>query len=338
MTKESWRGPTIADVARAAGVGTATVDRVLNSRGAVRQQTRERVLAAFDELRFANLRAQPSKHRIAVLADSGTSFSRTLRETVESAARGRDRCECSFESVSASEVDAVTFAQLIERRAKDVDALVVVARESPVINRALRAVGSRHIPIVCVTTDLPNSGRLTYIGCDQPSAGATAAYLMGKFVGPAPGKILLVVTAPYRSQEEREIGFRRVLRSEFPHLTIDDRIGSNDDSEYSFRQVSRYIEEHGPPVGIYNVAGDNLGVGKAIVAHELQGKTVFIGHELNANSLRLMESGAMDIVIEHDLDQEVGMSLDYLTALLDNEALPTVSRTRVRVFTKYNFG
>jgi DNA-binding LacI/PurR family transcriptional regulator len=44
---------TIAEVARHAGVGVATVSRVLNGSPAVREQTRQRVLDAIDELGYA---------------------------------------------------------------------------------------------------------------------------------------------------------------------------------------------------------------------------------------------------------------------------------------------
>jgi len=53
-------------------------------------------------------------------------------------------------------------------------------------------------------------------------------------------------------------------------------------------------ETHGPPIGIYNVAGGNVGIGKALEAHNLLGKTVFIGHEINPNSRMLLESDHMD--------------------------------------------
>jgi LacI family transcriptional regulator len=140
-----------------------------------------------------------------------------------------------------------------------------------------------------------------YVGSDQASAGATAAYLMGRVIGERRGKILPVISAPYRCQEERELGFRRVLRSEFTHLDVDERVNSNDQIEHSYQSVRKYIEEHGPPVGIYNVAAGNLGIARALHDEGLQGKVVFIGHELNANSRMLLESGGMDFVVGHDL-------------------------------------
>jgi len=43
---------TIIDVARRAGVAVTTVSRVMNNKGQVRQETRDRVLAAIDELNY----------------------------------------------------------------------------------------------------------------------------------------------------------------------------------------------------------------------------------------------------------------------------------------------
>ncbi|WP_424215848.1 LacI family DNA-binding transcriptional regulator (plasmid) [Streptomyces sp. BI20] len=49
---DASRRPTIADIARAAGVSKPTVSRVLNERPDVSEATRARVLAAVDELRY----------------------------------------------------------------------------------------------------------------------------------------------------------------------------------------------------------------------------------------------------------------------------------------------
>jgi LacI family transcriptional regulator len=244
--------------------------------------------------------------------------------------------ECPFHGVTTSQVDIIKLAQMIERAAENADGLVVVAREDLMVNRALRNVASRRIPVICLTTDLPNSGRTAYVGSDQTNAGATAAYLMGQVVGTRPGKILLVYSAPYRGQEERELGFRRVLRSEFSHLEVDERVHSNDDTQQVYGNVLRYIKDHGAPVGIYNVAAGNIGIGKALKDLELVGKVTFIGHELNANSRTLLESGIMQLAIGHDVDREVALSLEYMRAYLAKQTTPTPRPTQVRVYTKYS--
>src|SRR3954470_6703207 len=97
-----WRGPTIPEIARASGVGTATVDRVLNGRGGVREATRSKVLAAVDALNGGGRPeplATPARPRIAFLTESGPSFNRTLQEAVEAYGAGREDVACTFASV-----------------------------------------------------------------------------------------------------------------------------------------------------------------------------------------------------------------------------------------------
>jgi len=333
----SWRGPTIAEIAKAARVGTATVDRVLNGRDSVRESTRQKVLEALARLGGrSDAPLDAPRRRVAFVCDSGVSFNRTLQTTVEALRETQSDWECGFEAVTTHEVEPIKFAQLLERAAEGVDGLVVVAREDLMINRALRAIAGRRVPIVCLTTDLPNSDRIAYVGSDQISAGATAAYLMGKAVGDRRSKILLVYSAPYRAQEEREIGFRRVLRAEFAHLEVDERVNSADSSDFVYRNVRHYIAEHGAPVGLYNVAGGNVGIGRALEAEGLAGKVIFIGHELNANSRMLLESGQMHFAIGHDVDREVALAMDCLRAQIERRPLPPISPASVRVYTKYN--
>jgi LacI family transcriptional regulator len=332
-----WRGPTVLDIARVAGVGTATVDRVLNARSGVREATRQKVLAALAELSGGpKPDPAPARRAIAFLAESGANFNRSLEEAVESYRAADEGVDCSFTAVPGGSVDPVAFAQLIERTAERADGIVLVAREDLTINRAIRAVTARGVPVVCVTTDLPSSGRLAYVGSDQASAGATAGYLMGRLVGGRAGRILLVISASYRCQEERELGFRRVLRAEFPDLDLDERVHSWDDPEHAYRSVRRYIEEHGPPVGIYNTAAGNQGIARALREDGLRGRVVVIAHELNPSSRMLLESGELDVVIGHDLDHEVALSIATVTAFLDGHPVLAATRTRVRVHTKFN--
>lgn len=331
------RGPTIAQIARAAGVGTATVDRVLNSRDSVREATRTKVMDAVSRLTSKSIatNAELPRRLICFLSDSGTSYNHSLETTVKRFHDQNPDIECVFEGVNTADVQPVSFAQKIERAAEECDGLVIVAREDLTINRALKTV-SRKIPVVCLTTDLPNCGRLAYVGNDQTTAGATAAQLMGRLVGRQEGKILIVFSAPYRVQEERELGFRRVLRSDFAYLAIEDRMNSNDDGAYSHKNLMQYIDSHGPPLGIYNVAGGNLGIGKAIEESGLAGKTVFIGHELNTNSRTLLETGLMDIVIGHDVRHEVSLAVRCIEAALDRTPLPALPPTEIKIYTKYN--
>lgn len=331
-----WRGPTIAEIARASGVGTATVDRVLNGRSRVREATRRKVLDTLSALSRDPATAPSSPRRlIAFIVESGISFNEALREAVAVLARDSPTVQCSITAIQTGEADPARFAQHLERAAGAADGLVVVAREDLTVNRAVRALTLRGVPVICLTTDLPSSGRLAYVGSDQASAGATAAYLIGRVLGARSGRILLVMSAPYRAQEERELGFRRVLRADFPGLVVEERLNSHDDVERSYENLRKYLQEHEPPLGIYNVAGGNRGIARALREAGLAGQVLFVGHEMTANSRILLESGAMDFVIGHDFDREVAQSVALIEAHLEGHpAAP--STTPVRIYTKYN--
>src|SRR6218665_2001316 len=80
---EISRRPTIVDVARRAGVSTATVDRVLNGRQGVRAPTVQRVMKSAAELGYveeeaANAAAPHALANISFLLPAGTNRYLTL--------------------------------------------------------------------------------------------------------------------------------------------------------------------------------------------------------------------------------------------------------------------
>jgi LacI family transcriptional regulator len=334
---KTWRAPTIRELARATGLGTATIDRVLNNRGGVREATRHKVHEALALLsaRSGGAASAPQT-KIAFLSEAGGSFNRSLGDAISNFDSAHPELICSFTKIETGSIDPLELSGLIESLAEEADGLVLAVPDGLAISRAVRAVMARGTPVVCVTTDLPTSNRLAYVGSDQTNAGATAAYLMARLLCLRPGKLLLVVSAPFRCQEERELGFRRVLRSEFPQLEVEERVSSHDTHEQSYIKVRDYILEHGAPAGIYNVAAGNVGVARALREVGLQDEVVFIAHELNANSRMLLESSVLDIVIGHDLTREVSLSAEAIVAYLRQEPLPAKLSTEVCVFTKYN--
>ena len=216
------------------------------------------------------------------------------------------------------------------------DGLLLVAREHFAINRAVQAGMADGTPVVCLTTDLPGSGRTAYVGMDQERAGSTAAWLMGRLTGGRPGRIVLVASAPYRCQEEREIGFRRVLRTEFPTLSVEESINSSDDPDFAYATMREILAAGPAPLGVYNTAGGNVGIARAIAEAGLTGAMAFIGHELNENSARLLEEGGMDAVLSHDVAAELRQAVAIIRGRLAGVPVPEEAPARPLIVTKYN--
>lgn len=329
-----WKKPTIREIADLAGVGTASVDRVLNNRPGVKEKTRSRVIAALEKL-DSESSTETENLRIVLFSESGEAFNGAMAKAVSYTNRTTPGVHVDCHFVITKELEPLPFARKIEEDGKKADGVILVAREHPAVNRAVRNLTNDGVPVVCITTDLPSSRRSAYIGNDQSAAGCVAAQLIGLIMPKTPNSILLVMSEAYRSQQERELGFRRVLRSEFPHLRIEERVISDDSPETTKKQLLKYFEAHDAPAAIYNVAGANRGVAEALEAHGNAEDTIFVGHELTENSVALLESRVMDYVISHDFESEMSAAISWIKDRLSGiETSP--QSTQILVHTRYN--
>ncbi len=325
------RGPSVAEIAVLAGVGTATVDRVLNLRGQVTDDMRHRVLEA-----LGRLQSRPEKkRRITFLCESGDSFNRSLTEAVSAVGWRRQDLELAVRTFASMEVQLIQFAQEIEREAEISDGIVLVAREDAHVVRAASAVRRRGKPVVCLATDLKPFCRNGFVGSDEHAAGAAAAELLGKLIRVPNGRVLFIHCGTYHAAKDREDGFRTTLARDFAHLSIIDRLDVRNDPQVAHDAVLDHIRRRGAPEGIYSVAGGNSGVGRALEDAGISNDVIFIGHELNANSRALLASGAMDYLIGRDQEREVMLSLAMIEAAMDGRPHHDRDKTQVRIISRH---
>lgn len=278
----------------------------------------------------------PANLKLHLIGESGRSFNLAAQAAAERFCASNATVAIKTDFTLPHEVDPQTLARQIEVAAREVDALILVAREHPAINAAVRSVTAQGTPVVCLTTDLPSSTRTVYVGSDQFASGATAGWFCGRLLPKdQASKVLFVYSVPFRCQLDREQGFRQVLRTEFPALTIDEKVGSNESVEVIYDAVRHYISSHGPPSAIYNVSGANSGIGRALEDEGLALSTIFVGHELNDNSRLLLERGTMDLAIGHDFDREVAMAVDCIRTALQGKQ-PVKHLTPSQLYTRYN--
>ena len=130
--------PTTKDFAAAAGVSLATVDRVLNGRRGVRQQTIDRVNAAIRDIGYvrdlaaANLARKREYVFVFVLPDRTDQFLSTIVRAVEEtgAALSRERVLARVVRVRSDDPHAVVLA-LGSLSQEAVDGVAIMAPETP---------------------------------------------------------------------------------------------------------------------------------------------------------------------------------------------------------------
>lgn len=340
----------MVDIARHAGVSTATVDRVLNQRPNVRGVTAQRVLSAAGSLGYlpqADLYAslKPPPQQLAFVLPAGTNrYVRMLADCIEFSQEQLTpfnvRCRSHLIEGFNPEVLAKRLLQIGRRS----DGVAFMALEDPRVREAVHTLVAEGIPVLTLITDLSNSPRAAFVGMDNRSAGRTAGLLLGRFVaarhGPGQsGKVAMFAgSLAYRGHEEREMGFRHILAESFPALQV---IGGPreglDDADTNHRQARQLLQQHPDVVGIYNVGGASDGVARALKESGLAGRISFIGHGLTPDTRNLLIDGTLDAVINTFPQTIVNHSVRIFCNLRDGKsALHGLEPVRISVVLREN--
>ena len=334
----------VSDIARAAQVSTATVDRVLNRRPGVRDATVQRVLKAAAELAYlpeADLYAAlaPPPLRVTFLLPNGTNrFIRMLGDMVgysqEHCAPYNVRCRTEF--VESFNPQALA-AALLQHGARS-DGIVMMALEHPAVREAVATLAARGVPVVTLISDLTHSQRAAFIGLDNRAAGRTAAYLIGRFIGPRAAKVALIAgSRSYSAHEEREAGFMHLIDESFARLEVVGLREGQDDAGKNYRQTRALLEQHPTLAGIYNIGGASDGVARALKETGRDQDVVFVGHGLTPDTRALLIDGSMDAVITQSPHSAMLGCVRIFANLRDRrDLLSGVEATRSQVIFREN--
>lgn len=294
----------LTDIAREAGVSTATVDRVLNNRGGVRDRTVELVMEAAQRLKYVpeggggRANATPSA-RVDFLIPLGTNmFMKDLIKNLSEQGERHPNLDINIHSFEGIDVELLA-SQLLQLRGQT-QGVGVIALDHPAVREAIRLLSADGIHVVTIATDILQVPRTAYIGIDNRQAGRLAGFILGKFLhAQAPQKIALFAgSLSYRGHEEREMGFRHVLAESFPHLQILGLQEMLDDRDRAFEEASRLLAEHPDISGIYNIGAGNQGIARALKQCGADRSTIFIGHDATESNNALLLDGTLDAVVD----------------------------------------
>ena len=299
----SAKAARLPDVARLAGVSTATADRVLNNRPGVRPATAQRVLKAALELAYIlESEAQAPEHkpmRLAFLLPAGTNRYLNMlgRIVADSTPQTTGHnAKCRVEHIRSFNPDLL--ARTLIATARSADGIAFMALEHPAVREAVNALAERGVPTVTLISDLQNSRRVAYLGLDNRASGRTAGYLIARFIGQREAKVAMIAgSRSYRAHEEREMGFLHLFEEMFPAITVVGLREGRDDEAQNYRQMRALLAQHPDLAGIYNIGGGAGGVGRALKETRREQETVFIGHGLTPDTRALLIDGTMDAVI-----------------------------------------
>ncbi|WP_426035717.1 LacI family DNA-binding transcriptional regulator [Cypionkella sp. TWP1-2-1b2] len=155
---------TLADMAQLAGVGSATVDLVINERGNDSDMVRQQVLQAARSLRLRRM-LPVSHHRMVrinvILARPELPPIRRMGVEFRRLSDRMDHSVAIHRTTLENEASA-TIAQAL--LCSPCDAAIVYGQDHPQIHVAIAELAARGEPVVTMISDLPGSARLAYAG------------------------------------------------------------------------------------------------------------------------------------------------------------------------------
>ena len=336
--------PTTKDLAKAAGVSRATVDRVLNGRDGVQKKTVEKVNAAILKLGFvrniaaANLAKSRTYRFLFALPKSGDQFLNEIHKHISEAG-----------TVFSADMIATTVSHLNENDPHEiaaflgtlspatVDGVAIMAPETPQVRDAILRLKERGVHTLPFISNQTLTGD-HWVGVDNTAAGATAGTLLGRFLTRQPGKLLVIADSiQSRDSLERRSGFDAVINASFPQLYALPSLETYGAKERAEHIIATAFQLHENIVGIYILSSEARVPLSIIRQMPAAQSAVIIAHERTPATVEALEDGTLDAVITQDPGHLVRSAIRKLRALTDKlMTLQSQEKIRVEILLKTN--
>ncbi|TCL69833.1 monosaccharide ABC transporter substrate-binding protein (CUT2 family) [Rhizobium sp. BK251] len=317
-----------------AGVGTATVERVLNGRGGVRPALAEKVIAAARSLDYP--RRLPEVHRgilriDVILVRPETTFFARLSRAFGRIAATLD-ASVAVHRTFMDEHDPAAIAALIANPQARRAALILAVPDHPLIRSALVKVKEEGLPFLQIVTRAEGM-EADYVGIDNYAAGRMAGLLLAR-MQPRNGTIAALCHSQiYQVHRDRIRGFSDYLFEkprEGQAFTV--VLFGYDDTGQSADRLFEALRLWPDLVGLYNAGGANDSLTAVLRKHPRGRDIFFVGHELTDGSAAALRDGIMSVVLDQAPEAQARRAIDLLLSRLGLVVEP-VSNDPIRFVT-----
>jgi LacI family transcriptional regulator len=302
--------PTMIDIARLAGVGIATVDRVLNGRATVRRSTALRVAEAADRLGYRSEVAMALLTRSAlpqvrfgfVLHKRTQPFYRAFAAALEKAVAARADINASIEiAFSASQAPA-DFAAEIRAIAHRCDVLASSAVDHPDLDRAVEDIRRAGIATFALLSDFAQRWRAGYVGLDNARAGRIAGWMAAQRLSGGGTAATVVGGKRWHGQVLRAAAFAEHVRAHAPDTQMLEPIINLETRRMTYDAVRSLIVRHPNLHALYVAGGGMEGAIAAIREAGRDRRIALIVNELTPESADALREDIASLVIATPLD------------------------------------
>lgn len=305
------RRPTIADLARESGVSVATVDRVLNARHPVREETTRRVYDAATAIGYhaaglikQRLHQDLPQYRLGfILQQPSQPFYQSFAREIENAVAGAPHFRGIAQIDHVESQTPTEISKKLRDMAARSRAVAMVSVDHPTINATITELKENGTPVFSLLSDFATGVRAGYIGLNNRKAGRTAAWIIAK-TAKRPGKVAVFVGSHrFLGQEMREIGFRSYFRELAPEFALIDTMVNLEARTIAHEATLDLLHRHPDLVGFYVAGGGMEGAISALREENMADRLVAVCNELTPDSRTALAENIMTMVIGTPLER-----------------------------------
>jgi LacI family transcriptional regulator len=343
MSKEDQRPAGIKEIARLLGVSIGTVDRALHGRPGISPKTRAEVLKKAEELNYRpNVAARSLKLnrrlRIAVhLPQQIASFFDPLRDGIRAAAAASAGVAVDLDFRTYPYIGKGDVESLEAGIGRGFDGIILTPGNPGRFDPLIRRIAAQGVPVVCVASDAPRSGRLASVTVDAEISGAIAAELFARTLR-KPGTVA-TITGDLNTLDHAEKlkGFAATLATMAPHLSLLPAMESHDRPRDAERATVALIHQKPRPAGIYISTANSLPVLCVLEEKKALGQIQVVATDLFPELVSFIESGrVLATLYQRPFTQGKAACEALLRYLLDGVAPASATRFAPHIVLRSN--
>jgi len=305
------RRPTIKDVAEAAGVSVSTVDRALNGRMTVREDTLRKIAEAAHRVGYHArglfdhrlVEAVPERCFGFVLLKEKQEFYRNFRREIERAVAARTDIRGTADIRFAGSQSPEEFAEILRGMGRRCDAVAAIAVNHRALDQVVEELKGLDVPTFSLLNDFAQGIRRNYIGLNNMKVGRQAAWMITQ-TSHVPGKLAVFVGGNrWHGHDLREVGFRAYTRENAPAFTVLDTLVNLETRQLTYEATLDLLTRHPDLRGIYVAGGGMEGAIAALRETRAPGEVALVVNEVTAESRAALLDGYLRMIISTPLAQ-----------------------------------
>jgi LacI family transcriptional regulator len=309
----STRRITVRDIAEASGFSRGTVDRALNNRGQIKEETKRLIIEKSRQLGYEpnrlarTLASQPHVEIAAMFPSEPPSFFGEIQEGMKAAEEEYKDFGLRvdyYRTVTHDMNRQIEFLHEMldgDMPENKPSGILMAPAHSFLLDPLIAQATDQGVPVVTFNTDAPRSKRLCYIGQNSVVAGRVAADLVGRFVGYSGEVAILTGFAEVLPLRERLEGFRNQVEEYFPSITLVGPYEYLDNEGIAYKIAKKLVHDMPKLKGIYVTSGIGLkGTGRAVREAGRAPQVKVVGFDLDDEVTQMLQEDIVQSTICQD--------------------------------------